>query len=76
MIISVKDLEKICNYVESTKPSLPKGVMTFMDWDESPSEEYQRELKRKNRELAIDAIVDDKIEVIFRHEIKTLVHNK
>ena len=62
MIISVKDLEKICNYVESTKPSLPKGVMTFMDWDESPSEEYQRELKRKNRELAIDAIVDDKIE--------------
>ena len=62
MIISSKDLEKICNYVESTKPSLPQVVMTFMDWDESPSEEYQRELKRKNRELVIDAIVDDKVE--------------
>jgi hypothetical protein len=62
MIISAKDLEKICNYVESTKPSLTKVSMTFMDWDESPNEEYQRELKRKNRELAIDAIVDDKVE--------------
>ena len=68
MIISAKDLEKICNYVESTKPSLPQGVMTFMDWDESPSEEYQRELKRKNRELVIDAIVDDKVEEFKNRE--------
>jgi hypothetical protein len=62
MTISSKDLEKICNYVESTKPSLPQVQMTFMDWVEEPNEEYQRELKRKNRELAIDAIVDDKVE--------------
>ena len=62
MIISSKDLEKICNYVESTKPSLPKVQMTFIDFAEEPSEEYQRELKRKNRELAIDAIVDGKVE--------------
>ena len=62
MIISSKDLEKICNYVESTKPSLPQVVMTFMDWDESPNEEYQRELKRKNRELAIEAVLDNKVE--------------
>ena len=62
MIISVKDLEKICNYVESTKPSLPQTQINFMDFEESTTEEYQRELKRKNRELAIDAIVDDKIE--------------
>jgi hypothetical protein len=62
MIISSKDLEKVCNYVESTKSSLPQSVMTFMDWDEVPNEEYQRELKRKNRELAIDAIVDGKVE--------------
>ena len=68
MTISSKDLEKICNYVESTKPSLPQGVMTFMDWDESPNEEYQRELKRKNRELAIDAIVDDKVEEFKNRE--------
>jgi len=62
MIISVKDLEKICNYVESTKPSLPQFVMNFIDFEESSTEEYKRELKRKNRELAIDAIVDDKVE--------------
>jgi hypothetical protein len=42
--------------------------MTFMDWDESPNDEYQRELKRKNRELAIDAIVDDKVEEFKNRE--------
>jgi hypothetical protein len=68
MIISSKDLEKICNYIESTKPSLPQGVMTFIDWDEVPSEEYQRELKRKNRELAIDAIVEGKVEEFKNRE--------
>ena len=62
MIISVKDLEKICNYVESIKPSLPQCVMNFIDYVEDSNEEYKRELKRKNRELVIDAIVDDKVE--------------
>jgi len=68
MIISSKDLEKICNYVESTKPSLPQGVMNFIDFEESPTEEYQREIKRKNRELAIDAIVDGKVEEFKNRE--------
>jgi len=68
MTISSKDLEKICNYVESTKPSLPQSVMTFIDWDEVPNEEYQRELKRKNRELAIDAIVEGKVEEFKNRE--------
>lgn len=62
MIISSKDLEKVCNYVESTKPSLPQAVMTFMDWQEEPNEEYLRALKCKNRGLAIDAILDNKVE--------------
>lgn len=62
MIISSKDLEKVCNYVESIKPSLPQVQMTFMDWIEEPNEEYQRELKRKNRELAIEAVLDNKVE--------------
>ena len=62
MIISSKDLEKVCNYVESTKPSLPQAQMTFMDWVEEPNESYQRELKRKNRELAIEAVLDNKVE--------------
>ncbi len=68
MIISSKDLEKICNYVESTKPSLPQVQMTFIDFEESTTEEYQRELKRKNRELAIDAIVDGKVEEFKNRE--------
>lgn len=62
MIISSKDLEKICNYVESTGPSLPKIQMNFLDYVEEPNEEYQRELKRKNRELAIEAVLDNKVE--------------
>jgi hypothetical protein len=68
MTISSKDLEKICNYVESTRPSLPQAQMTFMDWIEEPNEEYKRELKRKNRELAIDAIVDGKVEEFKNRE--------
>jgi len=68
MTISSKDLEKICNYVESTKPSLPQVQMTFIDFEEGTTEEYQRELKRKNRELAIDAIVDGKVEEFKNRE--------
>ena len=68
MTISSKDLEKICNYEESTKPSIHQAQMTFIDWDEVPNEEYQRELKRKNRELAIDAIVDGKVEEFKNRE--------
>jgi hypothetical protein len=68
MIISSKDLEKVCNYVESTKPSLPQASMNFIDFEEEPNEEYQREIKRKNRELAIDAIIEDKVEEFKNRE--------
>jgi len=68
MIISSKDLEKVCNYVESTKPSLPQASMNFIDFEEESNEEYQRELKRKNRELAIDAIIEDKVEEFKNRE--------
>lgn len=67
-MITNDDLITICNYVESNKPSLPQGVMSFMDFTEEPNEEYQRELKRKNRELAIDAIVDGKVEEFKNRE--------
>jgi len=67
-MITSKDLEKICNYVESTKPSLPQAQMTFMDFAEEPNDEYKRALKRKNRELAIDAILDDKVEEFNNRE--------
>ena len=36
MTISSKDLEKVCNYVESTKPSLPQATMNFIDFEEEP----------------------------------------
>ena len=68
MTLSNNDLIFICNYVESTRPSKPQGVMTYMDWIEESNEEYLRELKRKNRELAIDAIVDGKVDEFKNRE--------
>jgi len=62
MIITRDDLEKVCNYTENSKPSLPKGIIAYLDMVEEPNDEYKRELKRKNRELAIDAVLDNKIE--------------
>lgn len=67
-MITSKDLEKICNYVESTKPSLPQIMMNYIDYIEEPNDEYKRALKRKNRELAIDAILEDKIEEFKNRE--------
>src|ERR1035437_710190 len=61
MIIK-SDIECVCNYKESSKPSLPSGVIYYLETQSSNDIEYQRELKRKNRELAIDALLDNKIE--------------
>lgn len=68
-MITSKDLQKVCNYVESTKPSLPQSVMTFIDWEENLNDEYLRALKSKNRGLAIDAILDDKVEEYQNKEL-------
>jgi hypothetical protein len=68
MIITRDDLEKVCNYTENSKPSLPKGIIAYLDMVEEPNEEYKRELKRKNRELAIDAVLDNKIEEFKNRE--------
>ena len=68
MIITRDDLEKVCNYTENSKPSLPKGIIAYLDMVEEPNEEYKRELKRKNRELAIDAILDNKVEEFKNRE--------
>jgi hypothetical protein len=68
MIITRDDLEKVCNYTENSKPSLPKGIIAYLDMVEEPNEEYKRELKRKNRELSIDAILDNKIEEFKNRE--------
>ena len=69
MIITRDDLEKVCNYTENSKPSLPKGIIAYLDMvEDGPSDEYLRELKRKNRELAIDAVLDNKIEEFKNRE--------
>jgi hypothetical protein len=68
MIITRDDLEKVCNYTENLKPSLPKGIIAYIDMVEEPNDEYKRELKRKNRELAIDAVLDNKIEEFKNRE--------
>jgi hypothetical protein len=68
MIITRDDLEKVCNYTENSKPSLPKGIIAYLDMVEEPNEEYKRELKRKNRELAIDAVLDNKIDEFKNRE--------
>ena len=69
MIITRDDLEKVCNYSENSKPSLPQGIIHYIDMvEDGPSDEYLRELKRKNRELAIDAVLDNKVEEFKNRE--------
>lgn len=68
MTITRDDLEKVCNYIESSNPSSHKGIITYIDMVEEPNEEYNRELKRKNRELAIDAVLDNKVEEFKNRE--------
>ena len=68
MIISNNDLISVCNYLEYNNPSLPKSVFSFMDFLETPNDEYERELKRKNRDIAIDAILYDKVEEFNNRE--------
>lgn len=68
MTITRDDLEKVCNYTENSKPSHPQGMIAYLDMVEEPNDEYKRELKRKNRELAIDAVLDNKIEEFKNRE--------
>ena len=48
--------------------SLPNAQLMYVDIISSDDEEYQRMVKRQNRELVVDAILDDKVEElnIFR----------
>ena len=69
MIISHKDLSLISNYTESSNPSQPQMTISFIDMVESESEEMKLQRKTKNRELAIDAIIDNKIDEFNNREI-------
>jgi hypothetical protein len=68
MTITRDDLEKVCNYTECSKPSSSQGSIAYIDMVEEPNEEYKREIKRKNRELAIDAVLDNKVDEFKNRE--------
>jgi hypothetical protein len=67
-VVSVSDLwmEKISN---SKKKSMPYAIDSkFVEGDIIDHLKFGPGI--------VEKVVDDKIEVIFRHEIKVLVHNK
>jgi len=58
------NIEKICNYTEDTKnPYLPSISLSYIDMITEDEDAQLRELKRENRELAIDIILDEKDEI-------------
>jgi hypothetical protein len=65
------DLKNICNYSDKQMTS-PNAQLMYVDMV-SEDEEYQRMVKQQNRELVIDAILDDKVEElnIFRENSLT-----
>lgn len=57
------NIEKICNYSEDTKnPYQPAISLNYIDMITEDEDRIQRELKRENRELAIDIILNVKDE--------------
>lgn len=56
-------IKLITNFKEElNKPSLPKAQIVYMEMVSEEDEEYMRELKSRNRDLAIDILLDDKDE--------------
>ena len=59
MIISLSDIKLICNYTENKKPSTPQGCIYYMDNISSEDEWVINEHKRRNRQNAINSILDE-----------------
>ena len=64
MNISRSDIEKICNYVESDKPSLPQGNIFYMDNISSHDEWVINQHKRVNRQKVINEVLDEQEEIV------------
>lgn len=62
MNILRSDIERICNYTESNKPSLPKGNIYYIDTLTSQDEWYINQQKMINRQKAINEVLDEKDE--------------
>ncbi len=67
-MITRSDIECICNYTENSKPSSSVGQMHYMESVFDNDEKYLLELKKRNRDLVIDAIVDNKEEEYTNRE--------
>lgn len=67
-IVSVSDLwmEKMSSTTKKSTPYSVKG--RFLEGDIIDHSKFGPGI--------VEKVIDDKIEVVFRHEIKTLVHNK
>lgn len=57
-----KDISIICNYQESATPIDPNSKISCIDFNNTDDEEYRREVRMKNRSLAIDALLENKTE--------------
>lgn len=57
--MTISDFKTICNYSDK-QMSLPTAQLMYVDMISSDDEEYQRQIKQQNRELVVDAILDDK----------------
>jgi len=75
--MTTSDLKNICNYSDK-QMNLPNVQLMYVDMISSEDEEYKRMIKQQNRELVVDAIVDDKVEElnIFRENQVTDVSNQ
>jgi len=56
------NIKKICNYSEDNKPYQPTISFAYIDYLTEDEDELQRELKRQNRDLVIDILLDEKDE--------------
>jgi hypothetical protein len=72
--MTTSDLKNICNYSDK-QINQPNTQLMYVDMISPEDEEYQRMVKQKNRELVVDAILDDKVEElnIFRENSLTSV---
>lgn len=60
-------LKVITNFSEK-ETNTPQISVTYVDMISSDDEEYLREVKQKNRQLAVDAILDNKVEEFEKYK--------
>lgn len=65
--MNINEIKNICNYSDKQVNGGSIQLM-YVDMISTEDEEYQRQIKRQNRELVVDAILDDKVDElnIFR----------